>query len=187
MFKTNFSLKFKRFSKVKMSQLPTSTVYTFLTTFAKVSFSRKIQSFKYLELVIKEAMRLYPPVPVIGRKIEEEMSLEDGRIVPAHSTFTINFFVMFRSPNVHSNAEVFNPERFIGDNTMESFNPFSYTPFSAGSRNCIVQILIASNFFLLIDNCFFRVRNSQCWKWRVPYQRYSDIMNCYLLEMNQFR
>ncbi|KAJ6622133.1 Cytochrome P450 4C1, partial [Pseudolycoriella hygida] len=59
---------------------------------------RKLQNLKYLEMVIKESMRLYPPVPIIGRKIEEEMELYDGRIVPAGSTFTINFFLMFRSP-----------------------------------------------------------------------------------------
>lgn len=102
-----------------------------------------------MELVIKEGLRLYPPVPIIGRKIEEEMPLEDGRIVPANSTFTINFYVMFRSPNVHADPEIFDPERFIGENTMESFNPFSYTPFSAGSRNCIVCISIRQkNIFI---------------------------------------
>lgn len=80
---------------------------------------------------------MYPPVPIIGRKIEEELQLHDGRILPANSTITINFYVMFRSAKVHSDPDIFNPDRFFGENVADSF--FSYTPFSAGSRNCIVR------------------------------------------------
>lgn len=97
-------------------------------------------------MVIKESLRLYPPVPVIGRKIEEDMRLDDGRIVPAGSTFTINFFVMFRSAAYHPNPLTFDPERFAGDTSTDSF--FSYTPFSAGSRNCIVIFFLSSDGFL---------------------------------------
>lgn len=139
MFRIKFWLKFKMCSLTKPIQLPTG-MFTFFSSSSSaytIHIPRKLQDLKYLEMVIKESMRLYPPVPIIGRKIEEELQLEDGRIIPANSTLTINFFLMFRNPKVHSDPELFNPDRFIGEHTMDSF--FSYTPFSAGSRNCIVN------------------------------------------------
>lgn len=44
---------------------------------------------------------------------------------------------MGRDPKIWSNPEQFIPERFDVETSSEKSNPFSYIPFSAGSRNCI--------------------------------------------------
>lgn len=82
-------------------------------------------------------MRLFPPVPIIGRRIDEDIACEDGRIIPIGSNVTINFFVMFRDPELFADAEEFIPERFEMENNKQ--NSFNFTPFSAGKRNCIGQ------------------------------------------------
>lgn len=82
-------------------------------------------------------MRLFPPVPIIGRRIDEDITCEDGRIIPIGSNVTINFFVMFRDPELFADAEEFIPERFEIENNKT--NSFNFTPFSAGKRNCIGQ------------------------------------------------
>lgn len=82
-------------------------------------------------------MRLFPPVPIIGRRIDEEITCEDGRIIPIGANVTINFFVMFRDPELFVNADQFIPERFEEENNK--MNSFKFTPFSAGKRNCIGQ------------------------------------------------
>lgn len=46
---------------------------------------------------------------------------------------------MGHSPDLFDEPEKFIPERFLKEHTVDSQNPFSYIPFSAGPRNCIGQ------------------------------------------------
>uniref|UniRef100_A0AAG5CW73 Cytochrome P450 n=1 Tax=Anopheles atroparvus TaxID=41427 RepID=A0AAG5CW73_ANOAO len=99
---------------------------------------RNLQDMKYLEMVIKESLRLYPPVPIIARRFTENVDL-GGKIVPEGSNFNIGIMHMHRDPSVFPDPERFDPERFAPDRTMELTSPYAYVPFSAGPRNCIGQ------------------------------------------------
>lgn len=44
---------------------------------------------------------------------------------------------MHMDPEVFPDPEIFKPERFDIENTLENSNPYAYIPFSAGPRNCI--------------------------------------------------
>lgn len=118
---------------------------------------RELNELKYMDLVIKESLRMFPPVPIIGRRIEEEITLSntnfilffnlnlifcffsDGKIVPADTNFTMGLFVMFKDSDYFPDPEKFDPERFTAENSTETQNPYAYIPFSAGPRNCIGQ------------------------------------------------
>uniref|UniRef100_A0A1B6HPU9 Cytochrome P450 n=1 Tax=Homalodisca liturata TaxID=320908 RepID=A0A1B6HPU9_9HEMI len=93
---------------------------------------------KYLERVIKEALRLYPSVPFIARKIEEDLPLGDGYIIPAGTGVTLDIFHTHRDPTQFPDPYVFNPDNFLLERTRKR-HPFAYIPFSAGPRNCIGQ------------------------------------------------
>lgn len=96
----------------------------------------KLESLNYLEVVIKESMRLLPPVPIIGRETIEDFELNE-LIVPKGVTLLINFFNLHRRKDIWGpDAENFNPERFLPENDKKRHS-HSFLPFSNGSRDCI--------------------------------------------------
>ncbi|XP_052860951.1 probable cytochrome P450 4ac1 [Anopheles cruzii] len=92
---------------------------------------------KFMDRVLKESLRLYPPVPFISRTITED-TLFGERRVPKKTLFNVHIFDLHRDPDVFPDPERFDPDRFLPQNT-EGRSPYAYVPFSAGPRNCIGQ------------------------------------------------
>lgn len=90
---------------------------------------------KYVTLVIKESMRLFPPFPMFSRGLDKSYEI-DGKLVPKGTWIMINAYALHHNPHVWKDPEVFDPLRFTVEN-KEGRSPFAYIPFSAGPRNCI--------------------------------------------------
>nr|ULR85478.1 cytochrome P450 [Spodoptera frugiperda] len=95
---------------------------------------QELGQMKYLELVLKESMRLYPPVPFIERCITKDCEIGGIKMVKGTSVF-LNIFQIQRQPDMFEDPLEFRPERF--EEALK--NPFSFLAFSAGPRNCIGQ------------------------------------------------
>lgn len=96
-----------------------------------------LQNMKYLEMVAKETMRLYPSVPIIIRKFKEDKHY-NGTNIPTGLNIIILLYKIMRDPNYFPDPDKFDPERFSSLNEVGR-PPFSYIPFSGGPRNCIGQ------------------------------------------------
>lgn len=107
----------------------------------ELSFGR-LANLQYMECVIKESMRIYPPVPMFGRESQEELTLSGGRAVPSGSNITLCPSLVHADPEVFPDPLEFIPERFMqNDSKSVEGRGFTYIPFSAGPRGCIGQRL----------------------------------------------
>lgn len=95
----------------------------------------QLSKMKYLDCCIKEALRLYPSVPIIARRVEKDVMI-DGQLLEKGSTATVFVHLLHRNPLYWEKPEEFIPERFL-ENTKR--HAYAYVPFSAGPRNCIGQ------------------------------------------------
>jgi cytochrome P450 len=92
---------------------------------------------RYTEMVLKEAMRLYPAVWGIGRRALQDCEL-GGYRVPAGSNIFILQWRTQRDPRFFPDPERFDPERWREDPVRSGKIPrFAYFPFGAGPRVCV--------------------------------------------------
>jgi cytochrome P450 len=94
-----------------------------------------IPQLSYTEKVIKESMRLYPPVSIFGREAASETQIGDITL-PKGCVILISQWVLHRNPRYFDNPEAFQPKRW--ENDLEKALPRGvYIPFGDGPRVCI--------------------------------------------------
>jgi len=99
-----------------------------------------MEALPYSNMVVREAMRLYPPVWVISRRTIEADQLGGYTVPPGTDVFFSPFFV-HRHPDFWSEPEKFIPERFARSEGDDLRPKLTYLPFSAGAHHCIGETL----------------------------------------------
>jgi len=89
----------------------------------------------YTDAVITEAMRLFPPVYLIGREATKELELGGYRVRKGDTIF-MSQWVNHRDPRYFPDYEVFRPERWE-DGLIKRIPKYAYFPFGGGNRVCI--------------------------------------------------
>lgn len=89
----------------------------------------------YVEQVLQEALRLYPPVWLFSRRAVQDDTL-GGYHVPAGTDIFICPYLLHRDPAQWERPEAFHPARFMPD-AAAGRHRFAYLPFSAGPRFCV--------------------------------------------------
>ncbi len=89
----------------------------------------------YTRQVLNEAMRLYPPAPVISREVLRPIAV-GGLAVAAKSTLIVPIYAVHRHRALWTDPERFDPDRFAPE-PVKARHRYAFMPFGAGARICI--------------------------------------------------
>lgn len=99
-----------------------------------------INNLIYIQAIVKETLRLYPPTPILDlRAAMEDCTLSSGCQVPAGTRLMVNAWKIQRDERVWPNPDEFQPERFLTSAHKDidlKAQSFKLIPFGSGRRSC---------------------------------------------------
>ena len=114
-----------------------------------------------IELVFKESLRLYQPLPTIARRAMVDVEIH-GMKIPAGTPVAVFPIQVHRSPEWWTNPEAFDPERFSPERAEHRRHAFAWAPFGGGAHMCMglhfAEMQVKAVLLPLLRN----------WAWTVP-------------------
>ena len=87
----------------------------------------------YLGALVKEVLRIRPPVPVAAGRVLDEPFAVGSHLIPAGTLILIDAWGVHHDPERHPDPERFRPERFLSG----SPEPYGWLPFGGGAHRCV--------------------------------------------------
>jgi cytochrome P450 len=103
---------------------------------------------RYTEMVIKEAMRLYPLYPISARRAVQDCEI-GGYFVPAGTILVMSAWLMHRDARYFDRPNEFDPDRWL-DTISTQLPKYAYFPFGGGPRYCVVKPYAMMEMALII-------------------------------------
>lgn len=135
-------------------------------------------------LVMKETLRVHPPLITVIRKLEKELTV-NGYKIPKNTFVNVVFQITHQDKSVWTNPEKFDPERFNSERKEQLKCPFAYAPFGAGKHHCIGYAFAEMQIKLVISELLKQFKlslpeNYQCPIQDVPLKQPKDDLPMFL-------
>lgn len=130
-----------------------------------------IQNMKYLDNVISETLRIFPPAVRLERIADADYKLGDtGITIEKGMTISIPVYCLHRDPKYYPEPEKFDPDRFTAEERARR-DPYTYLPFGAGPRNCIGMrfALMEAKVCLAYVIACFKIKKSHLTKEKLEF------------------
>jgi len=110
-----------------------------------------VEKLVYLQAVIKETLRFYPPAPLVPREAIRGFRIDGYEIEPKTIVY-VNGWAIQRDPEAWKDPEEYLPERFLKNEIDFNGQDFKFIPFGAGRRICPGISLGMASVVLIIAN-----------------------------------
>lgn len=123
----------------------------------EIAMGPKLESCKYFQACIDEAMRLIPSVPnMLPRKVQQGGTTVDDEFLPEGTIVGCAQWSLHRNQELFHEPEAFRPERWLGDQELSTNAKRAYAPFGFGSRTCVGWRLALTETKLTLAKTLFR-------------------------------
>ncbi|XP_076892143.1 cytochrome P450 71A1-like [Bidens hawaiensis] len=109
----------------------------------------------YLKAVVKEALRLYPVLPLLAPRESRDRCVLAGYEIPKKTLVFVNAWAVGRDPKCWEQPEEFEPERFMHSSVDYKGTDFELIPFGSGRRGCPGMLLGATTVELALSNLVY--------------------------------
>lgn len=92
----------------------------------------EVTNLPYLGAVIRETLRMHPPVPIVLRRLAEPLTVA-GERCPAGAVVGVALHALHHNPDIWDRPHQFDPDRFLS----RRYTAFEYAPFGGGHRRCL--------------------------------------------------
>lgn len=116
----------------------------------------------YLQAVVKETMRLHPPLPLLLPRTARQDTEFMGYDIPKNTMVFLNAWAIHRDPDAWESPFSFKPERFLNSNIDHKGQHYELIPFGSGRRSCVGLLMGERMFSLTL------ARLIQSFDWELP-------------------
>ncbi|EAW09020.1 cytochrome P450 [Aspergillus clavatus NRRL 1] len=120
-------------------------------TYESITLEAVAKRTPYLNAVIAEALRFFPPVPVgFIRRVPAGGEMVSGYWMPEGTVVSVSHYAAYHSERNFGDAESWVPERWLGDERYVHDKRAAFQPFSFGPRSCLGRNLAYAEMRLIL-------------------------------------